>query len=69
MRQRFVLLEKRRPIHLSRLRSGNHRSHIGLALSRRDGSSRRVPVDPSDIYFSEAVGDDTLVRLRSHRRL
>lgn len=30
---------------------------------------RRVPVDPSDVYFLEAVGDDTLVRLRSNRRL
>ena len=30
---------------------------------------RRVPVDPKDIYFLEAVGDDTLVRLRSKRRL
>ncbi len=24
---------------------------------------RRVPVDPNDVYFLEAVGDDTLVRL------
>ncbi len=30
---------------------------------------RRVPVDPNDVYFLEAVGDDTLVRLRSKRRL
>ena len=30
---------------------------------------RRVPVDPSDVYFLEAVGDHTLVRLRSKRRL
>ena len=30
---------------------------------------RRVPVDPKDVYFLEAVGDDTLVRLRSKRRL
>ena len=30
---------------------------------------RRVPVDPTDVYFLEAVGDDTLVRLRSKRRL
>ena len=29
----------------------------------------RVPVDPSNVYFLEAVGDDTLVRLRSKRRL
>ncbi len=26
---------------------------------------RRVPVDPIDVYFLEAVGDHTLVRLRS----
>ena len=30
---------------------------------------RRVPVDPSDVYFLEAVGDDTMIRLRSNRRL
>ena len=30
---------------------------------------RRVPVDPSGVYFLEAVGDDTLVRLRSNRDL
>ena len=30
---------------------------------------RRVPVDPNDVYLLEAVGDDTLVRLRSKRRL
>ena len=30
---------------------------------------RRVPVDPNDVYFLEAVGDDTLGRLRSKRRL
>ena len=30
---------------------------------------RRVPVDPNEVYFLEAVGDDTLVRLRSKRRL
>ena len=30
---------------------------------------RRVPVDPKDVYFLEAVGDHTLVRLRSKRRL
>jgi DNA-binding LytR/AlgR family response regulator len=30
---------------------------------------RRVPVDPSDVYFLEAVGEHTLVRLRSKRRL
>ncbi len=30
---------------------------------------RRVPVDPSDVYFLEAVGDHTLVRFRSKRRL
>ena len=30
---------------------------------------RRVTVDPNDVYFLEAVGDDTLVRLRSKRRL
>ena len=30
---------------------------------------RRVPVDPNDVYFLEPVGDDTLVRLRSKRRL
>ncbi len=30
---------------------------------------RRVPVDPSDVYFLEAVGDHTLVRLRFRRRL
>ena len=30
---------------------------------------RRVPVDPNDVYFLEAVGDHTLVRLRSKRRL
>ncbi len=30
---------------------------------------RRLPVDPSDVYFLEAVGDHTLVRLRSKRRL
>ena len=29
---------------------------------------RRVPVDPSDVYFLEAVGDNTLVCLRSKRR-
>jgi DNA-binding LytR/AlgR family response regulator len=28
-----------------------------------------VPVDPNDVYFLEAVGDHTLVRLRSKRRL
>ena len=28
-----------------------------------------MPVDPNDVYFLEAVGDDTLVRLRSKRRL
>ena len=30
---------------------------------------RRVPIDPNDVYFLEAVGDNTLVRLRSNRRL
>jgi len=30
---------------------------------------RWVPVDPKKVYFLEAVGDDTLVRLRSKRRL
>ena len=30
---------------------------------------RRVPVDPEDVYFLEAVGGDTLVRLRSKRPL
>ena len=30
---------------------------------------RRVPVDPNDVYFLEAVGDHTLVRLRSKHRL
>ena len=30
---------------------------------------RRVPVDPSEVYFLEAVGEGTLVRLRSKRRL
>ena len=30
---------------------------------------RRVPIDPNDVYFLEAVGDHTLVRLRSNRRL
>ena len=30
---------------------------------------RRAPVDPNDVYFLEAVGGDTLVRLRSKRRL
>ena len=30
---------------------------------------RRVPVDPSEVYFLEAVGDHALVRLRSKRRL
>ncbi len=29
---------------------------------------RRVPVDPNDISYLEAVGDDTLVRMRSKRR-
>lgn len=29
----------------------------------------RVPVDPNDVYFLEALGDDTLVRLRSKRGL
>ncbi len=28
-----------------------------------------MPLDPNDVYFLEAVGDDTLVRLRSKRRL
>ncbi len=28
---------------------------------------RRVPVVPKDVYFLEAVGGDTLVRLRSKR--
>ena len=30
---------------------------------------RRVPVDPKDVYFLEAVGGDTLVRLRQKRPL
>ncbi len=30
---------------------------------------RRVPVAPKDVYFLEAVGGDTLVRLRSKRPL
>ena len=30
---------------------------------------RRVPVDPEDVYFLEAVGGETLVRLRSKRPL
>ena len=28
-----------------------------------------MPVDPNEVYFLEAVGDDTLVRLRSNRDL
>ncbi len=30
---------------------------------------RRVPVDPNDVYYLEAVGGDTMARLRSKRRL
>ena len=30
---------------------------------------RRVPIDPDDVYYLEAVGDETLVRTRSARRL
>ena len=30
---------------------------------------RRVPIDPADVYFLEAVGDETLVRTRRARRL
>ncbi len=33
------------------------------------GRDRRRAVDPGDIYFLEAVGETTLVRLRSARRL
>lgn len=29
----------------------------------------RVPIDPADVYFLEAVGDETLVRTRRTRRL
>ena len=43
-------------------------SRVGRVLPKLS-EFRRVPVDPSDIYFLEAVGDHTLVRLRSKRRL
>ena len=43
-------------------------SHVGRVLLKLS-EFRRVPVDPSEVYFLEAVGDNTLVRLRSKRRL
>ena len=43
-------------------------SRVGRVLLKLS-EFRRVPVDPSDVYFLEAVGDHTLVRLRSKRRL
>ncbi|MFQ5791346.1 MAG: LytTR family transcriptional regulator DNA-binding domain-containing protein [Acidobacteriota bacterium] len=30
---------------------------------------RRVPVDPADVYYLDAAGDETLVRTRSSRLL
>ena len=44
------------------------------AMSRIDrvlinASELRVPVDPNDLYYLEAEGEDTLVRLRSKRGL
>jgi DNA-binding LytR/AlgR family response regulator len=43
-------------------------SRIGRVLLNLS-ELRRVPVDPNDVYFLEAVGGDALVRLRSKRRL
>ena len=42
-------------------------SHIGRVLINFS-ELRRVPVDPNDVDYLEAVGDDTLVRMRSKRR-
>jgi len=43
-------------------------SRIGRVLLNIS-NLRRVPVDPTEVYCLEAVGGDTLVRLRSKRRL
>ena len=43
-------------------------SRVGRVLLKLS-EFRRVPIDPSDVYFLEVVGDHTLVRLRSKRRL
>jgi DNA-binding LytR/AlgR family response regulator len=33
------------------------------------GDSVRKPIDPADVYYLEAVGDETLIRTRSARPL
>jgi len=43
-------------------------SRVGRVLLRIS-EFRHVPVDPTDVYFLEAVGEHTLVRLRSKKRL
>ena len=42
--------------------------HIEKVLLHLDDFVRK-PVTPAEIYYLEAVGDETLVRIRSSRRL
>ena len=35
----------------------------------RIGESVRKPIDPAEVYYLEAVGDETLIRTRSRRSL
>ena len=43
-------------------------SPVGRVLLRVS-EFRHVPVDPAEVYFLEAVGEHTMVRLRSKKRL
>jgi DNA-binding LytR/AlgR family response regulator len=43
-------------------------SRVGRVLLRVS-EFRHVPVDPAEVYFLEAVGEHTMVRLRSKKRL